>query len=223
MSNKISINANECTDSLPDVRNRCSKWSLTTFRYRVRHILSQSFNLIFVTYLTHIQGIHVGSRTRFYPRYLITETHKGPIRIGERCQIRAAMLRGRLDIGDDVFVNHGCNLLGGGAAVIIGNDVLLAPNVTIVSEMHRYDDPGIPIRVQGFVTDPIVVENDVWIGANAVVLPGVHIGQGAVVGANAVLSQDVAPYAVVGGVPARFIKRRERSEDPEYPPIRLNI
>lgn len=178
-------------------------------RHKSRNMLSRLFNLVFVRYLTHQRGIPVGSGTLFFPRYMAIETRKGPIRIGEKCDIRATMLRGHLEIGNHVLVNHGCYLSGGKAAVVIGNDVLLAPNVAIISEMHRYDDPNRLIRKQGNVRAPVVVESDVWIGANAVVLPGVRIGQGAVIGANAVVSQDVAPYTMVGGVPARVIRRRE--------------
>lgn len=178
-------------------------------RSKIRHTLSNLFSLLFTTYLKYLRGVQVGGGTSFYPRYLIIETHKGPIRIGDGCQIRAAMMRGRLDIGNDVLVNHGCYLSGGEAAVVIGNDVLLGPNVTVVSDMHRYDDPNRPIREQGFVGAQVIVEDDVWIGANAVVLPGVCIGRGSVVGANAVVSQDVPPFSVVGGVPARFIRQRE--------------
>jgi acetyltransferase-like isoleucine patch superfamily enzyme len=182
---------------------------LTTITCGATHTLARLFNVVFIAYLRHLRGVQVGGSTSFYPRYLIIETHKGPIRIGDGCRIRAAMLRGRLEIGNNVMVNHGCYLSGGEAAVSIGNDVLLAPNVTIVSDMHRYDDPNIPIRRQGFVGAQVVVEDDVWIGVNAVVLPGVRIGRGAVIGANAVVTQDVAPYTVVGGVPAQFIKLRE--------------
>ena len=56
---------------------------------------------------------------------------------------------------------------------------------------------------------PIAIEDDVWVGANAVVLPGVHIGQGAVVGAGAVVTSDVDPFTVVGGVPAHMIAKRD--------------
>ena len=91
---------------------------------------------------------------------------------------------------------------------MIGDDVLVAPNVVMRTSDQVTADKDKPIRQQGHISEQIMVENDVWIGANVTIVGGVRIGQGAVVGAGAVVTRDVEPYTIVGGVPARFIKRR---------------
>ena len=80
--------------------------------------------------------------------------------------------------------------------------------MVINSANHVYADPSRTIREQGHSAASIVVGDDVWIGAHAAILAGVTIGNGAVVGAGAVVTHDVAPYTVVAGIPARVIKRR---------------
>jgi len=85
----------------------------------------------------------------------------------------------------------------------IGNDVSISPDVTILTAQHRTDDP-----LFGLVSAPVVIDDYVWIGTRAMILPGVHIGKGAVVAAGAVVTKDVAPMEIVGGVPARPIGQR---------------
>lgn len=100
------------------------------------------------------------------------------------------------------------NFIHGGGGVTIGDDCLLGPGVAIVSENHLFGDQSKTIRSQGETRLPIVIEDDVWVGARASVLAGVRIGMGSVVAAGAVVTKDVAPYSIVGGVPARLIGRR---------------
>lgn len=78
----------------------------------------------------------------------------------------------------------------------------------IHSANHVYDNPSIPIQKQGHEPRAITIEDDVWIAANVTVLPGIRIGRGSVVAAGSVVTSDVDPYLVVGGVPARLIKPR---------------
>lgn len=92
---------------------------------------------------------------------------------------------------------------------IIGNYVMIAPNVAILSSYHNYQRTDIPMVLQGEEKNmPPIIEDDVWIGRNAVVMPGVRIGRGVVVGAGAVVTADVSPFSVVGGVPAKLIRMR---------------
>lgn len=109
----------------------------------------------------------------------------------------------RMVVGRRVFINHGCTLndLGG---ITIGDDVLIGPNVQLISSGHPTDPER---RRREVVMAPIVIERGVWIGAGAIVLQGVTVGEDAVVAAGAVVTRDVAPRTVVGGVPARAIKR----------------
>jgi acetyltransferase-like isoleucine patch superfamily enzyme len=117
---------------------------------------------------------------------------------------------GHLRIGEDCSINSG-TIFGLTCDLTIGNYVLIADNVSFRTADHEFADPDIPILIQGERRAPIIVEDDVWIGANVTILRGVRIGKGAIVGANAVVTNDVAPFAIVGGVPARVIGNRERN------------
>jgi acetyltransferase-like isoleucine patch superfamily enzyme len=108
------------------------------------------------------------------------------------------------------------NFIGAQGGVSIGDNVICGPRVSFHAENHVYADPDTPIRLQGVTRQGIVVENDCWIGAGAMILDGVHIGRGSVVAAGAVVTRDVPPYSVVAGVPARVIKSR-RAEEPATP------
>lgn len=100
------------------------------------------------------------------------------------------------------------NIIWGQGGVSIGEDCLLGPNVTIVSENHASSSTEVPIREQGSVRAPIVVGDDCWIGAGAKILAGVTVGNGSVVGAGAVVTGDVPGRAIVVGMPARVIGYR---------------
>lgn len=92
----------------------------------------------------------------------------------------------------------------------IGSDVMMGPDCVIYTRNHRFDRLDIPMREQGYgPVEPVVIGDDCWIGGRVTILPGVHIGNGAVIAAGAVVTKDVPPYAVVGGVPARVIRNRK--------------
>lgn len=94
--------------------------------------------------------------------------------------------------------------------VVIGKNVMMGSDVCIFTRNHAYTRTDIPMNAQGFdVEKPVVIEDDVWIGARVIILPGVHIDTGAIIGAGAVVTKDVPAYAVVGGNPAQIIKMRK--------------
>lgn len=108
------------------------------------------------------------------------------------------------------YVAKGCRVSPG---VSIGAYTMLGPRVQVIGNDHVYDLPGTPVIFSGRPPfKPTLIGRDVWIGANAIVVCGVRIGDGAVVGAGSVVTKDVPSFAVVGGVPARFIKNRFESE-----------
>ena len=111
-----------------------------------------------------------------------------------------------VEIGNNSGIGINARLFG---KVIIGNDVLMGPDVIILTSSHQYLHADILIREQGRTKMcPVIIGNDVWIGARVIIMPGITIGNGAVIGAGAVVTKDVAPYTVVAGIPAKVIKQR---------------
>lgn len=106
-----------------------------------------------------------------------------------------------IQIGKNVFVNHACTFLDMGG-ITVEDDVLIGPKVNLITESHPLD----PANRKAVASKPIVVKRNAWIGAAATILPGVTIGENSVVAAGAVVTSDVPPNTVVGGVPAKVIK-----------------
>ena len=111
-------------------------------------------------------------------------------------------------VGDVMIGNH--TRIGLHNTIIgpvkIGNHVNLAQGITVTALNHNFDDTEKRIDEQGVSTNPVTIEDDVWVGANAVILPGVTIGNHCVVAAGAVVTKDVPPHSLVAGVPAKVIK-----------------
>ena len=99
--------------------------------------------------------------------------------------------------------------------IVIGDDVLIASGCVLRASNHQYREASRPVNSQGHTGGRIVIGNDVWLGANVVVLPDVNIGDHAIIGAGAVVTRDVEPWAIVGGVPARVIGWRAKANDVE--------
>ena len=111
---------------------------------------------------------------------------------------------GDVIIGDHTRIGLHNTIIG---PVTIGHHVNLAQGITVTALNHNFEDARKRIDEQGVSTKPVVIEDDIWIGANAVVLPGVTIGHHSVVAAGAVVTKDVAPHSLVAGVPAKIIKQ----------------
>ena len=86
---------------------------------------------------------------------------------------------------------------------------MMAPDVVILTRKHIHSDIKIPMSKQGSISAKVIIEDDVWIGMRVIILPGVKIGRSSIIGAGAVVTHDVLPFTVVGGVPAKFIKERD--------------
>ena len=112
-------------------------------------------------------------------------------------------------VGDVMIGNH--TRIGLHNTIIgpveIGSHVNLAQGITVTALNHNFDDSEKRIDEQGVSTNPVTIEDDVWIGANAVILPGVTVGNHCVVAAGAVVTKDVPPHSLVAGVPAKVIKQ----------------
>ena len=110
-----------------------------------------------------------------------------------------------IHVGDNFHADYNCTMLDL-AEIRIGNNCLIGPDVGIYTAGHRLEPEGRTLDVYGM---PITIGNDVWIGGHSTILPGVSIGDGAVVAAGAVVTKDVEPNTIVGGVPAKVIKKIE--------------
>ncbi len=118
----------------------------------------------------------------------------------------------KISIGSGVSINRGCEFYGsmvaGNAYIVIGDHCALGPRVRILSATHDYHKLDLPDQAAS-----VTIGQHVWIGAGATILPGVTIGDGAVVAASSVVTRDVAPFSIVAGNPARFIKTRELDDE----------
>lgn len=112
-----------------------------------------------------------------------------------------------MEFGSNVSINPMSYLTGSGG-LKIGNNVSIAHRVTIMTATHNYDNIDIPIKQQGVVFKPVTIEDDVWLGANVVIVAGRTISTGSIIGANSLVTKNVPNHEIWGGVPAKFIKKR---------------
>ncbi len=112
-----------------------------------------------------------------------------------------------ISIGDNSGIGVNAFLAG---KIEIGKNVMMGPDVIVLTQNHKFDRLDIPMSQQGFKADqPVKICDDVWIGVRAIILPGVTVGRGAIIGAGAVVTKDVSEYAIVGGNPAKVIRMRK--------------
>jgi acetyltransferase-like isoleucine patch superfamily enzyme len=160
-----------------------------------------------------MQGMRIGKGSRFGPMK-VTWPHQ--VSIDEGCVLESGIYfkfdgiwsKGpRIVIGKQCFIGEHCEF-NIRKSIKIGDRTMIASGCRFVDHDHGFE-PGKAIAGQPSFDAPIVLEEDVWIGANVVVLRGVRVGKGAIVGAGAVVTKPVPPYAIVGGVPARWIASRD--------------
>ena len=114
-----------------------------------------------------------------------------------------------IEIGHNSGIGVDCRVP---ANLRIGNDVMMGPEVLVIGRNHKFEEVGTPMRLQGYrEAQPVIIEDDVWLGARVILLPGVRIGRGAIVGAGSVVAKDVPPFAICAGNPARIIRFRSES------------
>jgi acetyltransferase-like isoleucine patch superfamily enzyme len=143
----------------------------------------------FKAYLMRRRGAIIGNRVKFLVGIWIDRYSK-------------------LEIKDDVSLAKDITMVSSGG-IEIGERVMVGYGTTILSASHRVPPDRGQMRFSGLIYNKVVIQNDVWIGAKVVILPGVTIGEGSVVGAGAVVTKDVSPFSIVAGVPAKLIRIRE--------------
>lgn len=112
-----------------------------------------------------------------------------------------------VEMDDFVSINHHTEISGQGG-VKIGKFVLIGPYCSILSSNHEFRYIHKPIQYQEITRNPVIIEDDVWLGRNVTVLPGVTIGRGSIIGAGAVVTKSIPEFVIAGGVPAKVIKNR---------------
>ena len=166
------------------------------FRFYQKRLLRCGDNISIAQgcYIRDFKNIAIGNNFDVCPNSQIYASEKG---------------NESIEIGNNVALNSNIMINAeGGGKIKIGNNVMIGPNVVFRSSNHKFDRVDIPMQKQGVEPGYIIVKNDVWIGSNAVILPNVTLGQGSIIGAGAVVTKDVEPFSIVGGVPARLISKR---------------
>jgi acetyltransferase-like isoleucine patch superfamily enzyme len=114
-----------------------------------------------------------------------------------------------LFVGQKSRINRDCTIDARGK-VYIGENTMIGFRSTILTSSHNYEDINIPIIDQGNSLDPVHIGDNVWIGCNCIILPGIKIGNGAIIAAGACVTKNVEQNFIVGGVPAKIIKDRNK-------------
>lgn len=170
--------------------------------FRIRTILAE-FLVLILHIIGYIPSHHV---RRFFYRLAGMKIGKGSaIHMGARFYIPSG-----ISVGVDSIIGEGA-VLDGRAPLRIGNHVDVATDVMIYNSQHNVESSNFA-AVEEVERAPVSIEDYVFIGPRSIILPGVTIGKGAVVGAGAVVTKDVPPYAIVGGVPAHVIGERKNKE-----------
>ena len=162
--------------------------------------------------------LEIGNRVWINRHVQIKNIGQNRIRLGDRVLLNQGVSiemhsgdGGCIEIGDRTSIGiYSCL---SGRHIYIGKDCLIAPQVGIFAHSYVFADPTRKIREQGLIYKGIVIQDDCWLGYGAKVLDGVTIGQGSVIGAGAVVTEDIPPYSVAIGIPAKVVAKREQLGD----------
>lgn len=116
---------------------------------------------------------------------------------------------GSIKVGDNFGINYNSQLGAASGKIVIGDDCAIGPNCVLRAANHTIDNPDILFRNQGHTYGEIILENDVWIASNCVITANTKIARSSIIAAGSVVSKDVLAYSIMGGVPAKLIKKRK--------------
>ncbi len=149
-------------------------------------------------------------RCLVHPRAMVQLTSR--IRFGRKTTIhpysRIRVRGGSVEMGSESTLQAFSTISAGDSAIRIGDYVRIGPNCNLLGENHSFAARDVPIHRQGMISKGLVIEDDVWVGANCVILPGVRVERGSVIGAGSIVTRDVPAFAIVAGNPAQQIGTR---------------
>jgi acetyltransferase-like isoleucine patch superfamily enzyme len=170
--------------------------------------------------LKNTQYLSVGRQFIAEERCEINGLSKRGLVFGDRVTVGAfALIRPSNQygghVGEGLMVGDNSNIgpfsyIGCSGFITIGKNVMMGPRVGLYAENHAFDRTDVPMNQQGVRHEEIHIEDDCWLGANCIVLAGVRIGKGTVVSAGSVVTHDIPPYSIIGGIPAKVTKSREQ-------------
>lgn len=163
--------------------------------------------IAFLCYKIFAAWLPISQRSSLSKKWRVFFAKRIASKFGKNVNIeRNAVFSPELEIGNNSGIGIDCEVYG---PVIIGDNVMMGPEVVIYTSGHKHDRTDITMIEQGFEEpERVVIEDDVWLGRRVIIMPGVHIGKGCIIGAGAVVTKDIPEYSVAGGVPARVIKKR---------------
>ncbi len=184
-------------------------------RYGIEHRCSKLMSRL-RAYRSKLTGAHIGNNCSFGKG--VSFVYGWRTAIGAHCVIddfvqfktptsNKPQSQCNIFINDNVFIGRG-TIIDSNLSVKIGKDVLIAPYCFITDTEHKFQDTNKPIFSQDWHYKPVIIEDDVWIGAHVVITAGVSIGSGSIVAANSTVTRDVPKNAIVGGSPAKIIRER---------------
>ncbi|EJF06985.1 acetyltransferase (isoleucine patch superfamily) [Thiovulum sp. ES] len=186
--------------------------------------------LLFQIYIAFLRSIptQIGIKLRYYGYKNLFKSTSGIFKIEENVTISGfenielgknitfmknsyvyAHDKGFLKIGNNFSMNTNSQLGATFGKIEIGNDCAIAPNCVLRASNHTFEKIDVPIMKQGHSYGEIILEDDVWISSNSVITANTKIGKSSVIGAGSVVTKDIEPFSVVGGVPAKLIKKRK--------------
>ena len=190
-------------------------------RFCLKPFLGSSSGIIFLGKHTKIKfrkKIHAGRTFSIGDNVEINALSREGVRFGDNVSIQrntiiecTGVIRDLgvgIEIGNNVGIAQNCFIQVRGR-VVIGNDVIFGPGVYLFSENHNFDNPDLPVVVQGETRKGVTIEDGVWIGSRAVILDGVRIGKNSIVAAGSIVNKDVPAYSIVAGVPAKVLRNRK--------------
>lgn len=171
------------------------------------------FKMKYFSFLTMAKNSFVEKRVKIKPFFRKKTTLK--VVLDKNTYINNDVLiqgSGIFTLGENSFIGQ-YTVIGTNNKITIGKNVMIAQNVSIRDTDHAFKRLDIPMCEQGITTSPIIIKDDVWIGHGAIISKGLTIETGAIIASGAIVTKDVPAYAIVGGIPAKIIKYRNKTNE----------